>query len=157
MYKSNLMIAGALICAQSAMANTYVQELQTIYTETPVASYYAYPDDQNFIPETVFMQQDDTFNFDTNIAITRDAEACAHPGVGFAERPMVICRNFNCTKLKSVSFGSTFTNWVRQYAFSNCTALTDVNLGNTATIELRAFQNCQALKSIYLPNCNSIH
>ena len=99
MYKSNLMIAGALICAQSAMANTYVQELQTIYTETPVASYYAYPDDQNFIPETVFMQQDDTFNFDTNIAITRDAEACAHPGIGFAERPMVICRNFNCTKL----------------------------------------------------------
>lgn len=99
MYKFNFMTVFALICAQSAMANTYIQEFQTIYTEKPVASYFAYPDDQNFIPETEFMRQDNDFNFDTNIAITRDMESCAHPGVGFAERPMVICRNFSCTKL----------------------------------------------------------
>ena len=33
-------------------------DFQTIYTETPVRSYYAYPDDPNFIPETEFMNQD---------------------------------------------------------------------------------------------------
>ena len=99
MYKSSFMTAIALICAQSAMANTYYQNVQTVYTETPVSSYYAYPDDQNFIPETEFMRQDNDFNFDQNIINVRDAEACAHPGVGFAERPMVICRNFNCTRL----------------------------------------------------------
>lgn len=99
MYKSSFMTAIALICAQSAMANSYTQEFQTIYTERPVTSYYAYPDDQNFIPETVFMQQDNNFNYDQNIVNARDTEACAHPGVGFAERPMVICRNFNCTRL----------------------------------------------------------
>ena len=89
----------ALICAQSAMADTYIQDFQTIYTETPVSSYYAYPDDQNFIPETEFMRQDNEFNYDQNIVYNRDVEACRHPGVGFAERPMVICRNFNCTRL----------------------------------------------------------
>ena len=95
MYKSSLAFAFALICAQSATAGTY----QTIYTETPVASYYAYPDDQNFIPETVFMNQDNEINYDQNIINARDIQACRHPGVGFGERPMVICRNFNCTRL----------------------------------------------------------
>lgn len=99
MYKTSFIMAFALICAQSATADTFAQNFQTIYTETPVASYYAYPDDRNFIPETEFMRQDNEFNFDKNIVITRDAEACTHPGVGFAERPMVICRNFNCTRL----------------------------------------------------------
>lgn len=99
MYKSSFMIAFALICAQSAMADTFIQDFQTIYTEKPVTSYYAYPDDQNFIPETEFMQQGNDFNYDQNIVNVRDAEACAHPGVGFGERPMVICRNFNCTRL----------------------------------------------------------
>ena len=95
MYKFSLAFAFALICAQSATAGTY----QTIYTETPVASYYAYPDDQNFIPEAEFMRQDNEINYDENIINARDAQACRHPGVGFAERPMVICRNFNCTRL----------------------------------------------------------
>ncbi len=99
MYKSSFIIAFALICAQSAMADTFIQDFQTIYTEKPVTSYYAYPDDQNFIPETEFMQQGNDFNYDQNIVNVRDAEACAHPGVGFGERPMVICRNFNCTRL----------------------------------------------------------
>lgn len=99
MAKSSLMIAFALICAQSAMADGYFQEVQTVYTETPVYSYRAYPDDPNFIPETEFMRQDNDFNFDTNIAVTRDLEAYAHPGVGFGERPMIICRNFSCTRL----------------------------------------------------------
>ncbi len=99
MYKPSFMIVFALIFAGPAMADTVYQDFQTIYTETPVSSYYAYPNDQNFIPETIFMQQDDDFNYDQNIINNRDAQACAHPGVGFAERPMVICRNFNCTRL----------------------------------------------------------
>lgn len=99
MYKLSFMIVFALIFAGPAMANMVYQDFQTIYTETPVSSYYAYPNDQNFIPETIFMQQDDDFNYDQNIINNRDTQACAHPGVGFAERPMVICRNFNCTRL----------------------------------------------------------
>ena len=99
MYKPSFMIVFALIFAGPAMADMVYQDFQTIYTETPVSSYYAYPNDQNFIPETIFMQQDDDFNYDQNIINKRDAQACAHPGVGFAERPMVICRNFNCTRL----------------------------------------------------------
>ena len=99
MYKSSFMTAFALILAQSAMADTFVENFQTIYTETPVTSYYAYPDDQNFIPETEFMNQDDDFDFDQNIDEVRATEFYHHPGVGFALRPMVICRNFNCTRL----------------------------------------------------------
>jgi hypothetical protein len=72
---------------------------QTIYIETPVQSYYAYPDDPNFIPETEFMQRADSLDYDENIVRAREAESTAHPGVMFADRPMVICRNFGCTKL----------------------------------------------------------
>ena len=72
---------------------------QTIYIETPVQSYYAYPDDPNFIPETEFMQRADSLDYDENIIRAREAESAAHPGVMFADRPMVICRNFGCTKL----------------------------------------------------------
>ena len=86
MYKPSFMIVFALIFAGPAMADMVYQDFQTIYTETPVSSYYAYPNDQNFIPETIFMQQDDDFNYDQNIINNRDAQACAHPGVGFAER-----------------------------------------------------------------------
>lgn len=75
------------------------ENFQTIYTETPVQSYYAYPDDPNFIPETEFMQRADSLNYDQNIIDAREAESNAHPGVNFADRPMVICRNFGCTKL----------------------------------------------------------
>lgn len=99
MYKTIFSFVVALICAESAMAGTVIQNFQTVYTETPVASYYAYPDDQNFIPETEFMNQDDGFNFDQNIINARNTAACLHPGVAFGDRPMVICRNFNCTRL----------------------------------------------------------
>lgn len=72
---------------------------QTIYTETPVQSYYAYPDDPNFIPETQFMERADSLDYDKNIAEARTIESQLHPGVMFADRPTVICRNFGCTRL----------------------------------------------------------
>lgn len=88
------------LCAFSARAEDIVYEnFQTIYTETPVQSYYAYPDDPNFIPETEFMERADSLDYDQNIINARDAESAAHPGVIFADRPMVICRNFGCTRL----------------------------------------------------------
>lgn len=74
-------------------------ELQTIYTETPVQSYFAYPDDINFVPETEFMQREDSLNYDENIDRARSAESMMHPGAGFGDRPAVICRNYGCTKL----------------------------------------------------------
>ena len=90
----------AVLCAFSAHAEDMVyEEFQTIYTETPVQSYYAYPDDPNFIPESEFMVRADDINYDENITAQREAEVTKHPGVMFANRPMVICRNFGCTRL----------------------------------------------------------
>lgn len=80
-------------------ADVYYEDLQTVYTETPVQSYYAYPNDPNFVPEHDFMQRVDSLDYDQNIINARDAEFAAHPGVTFAERPMVICRDFGCTRL----------------------------------------------------------
>ncbi len=76
----------------------YPQE-QVVYTETPVQSYYAYPDDPNFIPETNFMERADSLNYDMNIEAARQMEFNQHPGVMFANKPMVICRDFACTTL----------------------------------------------------------
>lgn len=77
----------------------YYQDYQTVYTETPVRSYYAYPDDKNFIPETEFMKPQTEINYDDNIVNVRNAELSHNSGVMFADRPMVICRNFACTRL----------------------------------------------------------
>ena len=88
------------LCAFPAIAEEVMYDnFQTIYTETPVQSYYAYPDDPNFIPETEFMERADSLNYDQNIIDARNTESQAHPGVMFADRPMVICRNFGCTRL----------------------------------------------------------
>ena len=76
-------------------------DFQTIYTETPVRSYYAYPDDPNFIPETEFMNQDNQINYDDVISDTRKNETNAVPGVRFTQKPTVICRDFNCTRLNN--------------------------------------------------------
>ncbi len=101
MSKLHFLAVLTAFCALNAhAANTEIYEnFQTVYTETPVQSYYAYPDDPNFIPETEFMQRADSLNYDQNITDTRKAEQEAHPGVTFADRPMIICRNFGCTKL----------------------------------------------------------
>ena len=72
---------------------------QTVYTEVPVRSYYAYPDDPNFIPESEFMDMDDEVDYDEVIYQTRSEEYDMNPGVQFTERPTVICRDFNCTRL----------------------------------------------------------
>lgn len=85
--------------AHAATENIVYDNFQTIYTETPVQSYYAYPDDPNFIPETEFMNSANDLNYDLNIEEARQIESMMHPGVAFADRPMVICRNFGCTRL----------------------------------------------------------
>lgn len=79
-------------------SETYT-DVQTVYTEVPVQSYHAYPDDQNFVPEDEFMQRADSLNYDQNITDARTQESNAHNGVIFAEKPMVICRDFACTRL----------------------------------------------------------
>lgn len=91
----------AFSTADAAMYNEDIvyDNFQTIYTETPVQSYYAYPDDPNFIPETEFMERADSLDYDQNIAYARQMESAMHPGVAFADRPTVICRNFGCTRL----------------------------------------------------------
>ena len=78
--------------------NGYTQP-QTVYTEVPVQSYLAYPDDQNFVPEEEFMQRADSLNYDQNIIDARRQEYNYNNGVKFAEKPMVICRDFACTRL----------------------------------------------------------
>ncbi|MDR0803637.1 MAG: hypothetical protein LBO08_00915 [Rickettsiales bacterium] len=74
-------------------------DVYTEYTETPVASYYAVPNDPNFVPESDFSAREDSLNYDENIIAARDAESARHPGVIFAERPAVVCRSGGCTKL----------------------------------------------------------
>ena len=101
MFKLFLTSIFAVFCGFSVYAQDGImyQDFQTIYTETPVQSYYAYPDDPNFIPESEFMERADSVDYDQNIIAARDAEYAAHPGVMFADKPMVICRNFGCTRL----------------------------------------------------------
>jgi len=102
-------LAGILaIYAQNVYANLYgddefIQQIVTseVYTETPVQSYYAYPDDPNFIPETEFMNMEDDIDYDEVIYNVRSEEAMENPGVQFTERPTVICRDFNCTRLNN--------------------------------------------------------
>ena len=94
-------IFAAVIAFNSNAATEEIvyDNFQTIYTETPVQSYYAYPDDPNFIPETEFMERADSLDYDLNIEEARQIESMMHPGVSFATRPMVICRNYGCTRL----------------------------------------------------------
>ncbi len=104
MARNILMAMFAGLIAFNAYAASETEEVvydnfQTIYTETPVQSYYAYPDDPNFIPETEFMNRADSLDYDFNIEEARQFESMLHPGVAFANRPMVICRNFGCTRL----------------------------------------------------------
>jgi len=109
--KKLVLLAGTLaICTNSALAGVSrldnedfedysVEEVQTIYTEVPMRSYYAYPEDVNFIPETEFMNMDDEIDYDEVIYQVQSEEASYNPGVQFTERPTVICRDFNCTRL----------------------------------------------------------
>jgi len=103
--KKTTLFAGILaICANGALAEgyeSYTYEYQTVYNDVPVRSYYAYPDDPNFIPETEFMEMDDDINFDNVIYNIRNEESTNNPGVKFTERPTVICRDFNCTRLNN--------------------------------------------------------
>ena len=69
--KKLILLAGTLVfCTNNAVAGISrldnedfedysFEEVQTIYTEVPMRSYYAYPDDVNFIPETEFMNESD--------------------------------------------------------------------------------------------------
>jgi hypothetical protein len=45
------------------------------------------------------MERADSLDYDQNIIDARNEESFMHPGVMFANRPMVICRNFGCTRL----------------------------------------------------------
>ena len=102
-------LAGLLaVCANNACANEYDVEFvpqiltsETWETEIPIKSYYAYPDDPNFIPETEFMNLEDSVNYDEVIYQVRSEETRYNPGVQFTERPTVICRDFNCTRLNN--------------------------------------------------------
>ncbi|MCL2758311.1 MAG: hypothetical protein FWE64_03260 [Alphaproteobacteria bacterium] len=92
----------ALLLPMVASARRQQETFQhVVYTETPVKSFFAHPNDVNFVPEHVFMQRTDSLNYDMNIQNARQAEANSNPGarIGFAERPTVVCRDFGCTKL----------------------------------------------------------
>jgi len=92
-----------LICAFVSVffVGTAAQSFQVVHTETPVQSFFAWPNDPNFVPESVFMMRTDSLDYDRNIQWARMAEANANPGarIGFGERPTVVCRNFGCTHM----------------------------------------------------------
>ena len=72
---------------------------QMFFTETPVDSFTAFVDDSNFIPEAEFMTRTDSLDYDMNIQMARRDKAMLYPGVGFATKPVVVCRDHGCTKL----------------------------------------------------------
>jgi len=100
---ATLVLCFALLLPMAASAQHWQQDTfqHVVYTETPVRSFYAFPDDVNFVPESVFMMRTDSLNYDDNIEMARMAEANANPAarIGFAERPTVVCRDFGCTML----------------------------------------------------------
>ena len=61
----------------------------------------------------------------------------------------------SCTSLQSVVLGSDIKT-VGVEAFSQCSALTSINLENTKVIEERAFSGCSSLDNIDLSNCTMI-
>lgn len=110
--KKFILLTGLLaVCSNNVYANGYGDDFvpqiltsetwETEYTEIPMRSYYAYPDDPNFIPETEFMNLDDSIDYDGVIYQVRSEEVQYNPGVQFTERPTVICRDFNCTRLNN--------------------------------------------------------
>lgn len=94
-------VHSGILSAPSSNAPAAPSISQVVYQETPVQSYFAYPQDVNFMPEGQFMQRADSLDYDNNIQARRQAESAANPGVqiNFADRPVVVCRNFGCTKL----------------------------------------------------------
>ncbi|MCL2331393.1 MAG: hypothetical protein FWC61_02495 [Proteobacteria bacterium] len=91
--------AALLVAVMFPLGGHSAGQLQTIYTETPVQSYHASPNDVNFVPETQFMNRADSLDYDDNIQKARSAEQLMNPGVAFGDRPAVICRDFGCTRL----------------------------------------------------------
>ena len=97
--KKIALLAGLLaICSYNSLAyDEYYDEDEiqqivtsevfgTVYNERPVRSYYAYPDDPNFIPETEFMDLDDDVDYDEMMDEVMAEEAEMYPGVSFAEK-----------------------------------------------------------------------
>jgi hypothetical protein len=130
MKKIFLFAAILALCTNNSYSRDYedytYEESQTIYTETPLRSYYAYPDDQNFIPETEFMEMDDDVDYDEVIYQARTEEAYSRPGVAFTERPTVICRDFNCTRLND--------RMTRTFLFNSLANMFSVNAHSRAYI-----------------------
>jgi hypothetical protein len=93
------LFTGSAIAFDDEYSDYTYEEFQTVYNEVPVQSYYAYPDDPNFIPESEFMNMEDSYDYDEMIYEMQTQEKELVPGVSFAERPTVICRDFNCTRL----------------------------------------------------------
>jgi hypothetical protein len=102
MLKKLFLFFCAAVVAGGARAGWFDAEppqIQRVYTETSVDSFMADVDDANFIPEAEFMRREDSMNYDANIDMARGTEAAIHPGVGFADKPVIVCRDFGCTKL----------------------------------------------------------
>ena len=85
--------------ASPFMMGNHQPQVHTMVTNTPVRSFMATVDDPNLIPEQNFMVRQDSLNHDANIQWARHAESMVLPGVQFANRPVVVCRDFGCTML----------------------------------------------------------
>jgi hypothetical protein len=95
-----IIIGGVGLTSGKCLAEQNTESFaKTVYTETPVNSYLATVDDVNFIPESEFMQRTDSLNYDQNIDAARQAQAVQAPGVQFASKPVIVCRDYGCTKL----------------------------------------------------------
>jgi hypothetical protein len=71
----------------------------TQFQNVPARSFMATVDDVNYIPEGDFMMRADSLNYDMNIQLAQQTESMMFPGVQFATRPVVVCRDHGCTML----------------------------------------------------------
>ena len=95
---------GGLRAAGQGGANGFGQgqvppQVHTQFMNVPVQSFMATVDDVNFVPEGDFMMRADSLNYDANIQLAQQTESAIFPGVQFATKPVVVCRDHGCTML----------------------------------------------------------
>lgn len=97
-------------------------------------------------------------NTDTNIENLLILGYYAEDGVGnlIAKTMYNLASYYPSTKTSLKKYQNKYATEVGVGAFSNCSALTSVDIPNATSVDIYAFSSCSALRTIDLPNATSI-
>lgn len=97
-------------------------------------------------------------NTDTNIENLLILGYYAEDGVGnlIAKTMYNLASYYPSTKTSLKKYQNKYATEVGVSAFSNCSALTSVDIPNATSVDIYAFSSCSALRTIDLPNATSI-